>query len=289
MFAAAPRFASPSVRSKSRNQLGERSQQTAFRPANSTTLRRMQTSGPSLQAGELSGFAPGRARRAEAAFVGEALANHFAYLQLKRSAIARQIGDAGDAGVESADSVVRQVDAGAIGGAPDAPAPAAPVPAPPAPAPPAPAAVPAHPTAISSTSVRSQLNFGAVYRHVFTSSTGSVADINGVLVGEEVTVARDDFATGFTGVPLGTITAHLNAAGEMADSIGTPAAVIRNALPSIGTFPAVLDTPQTLHWKNGATWNLIVAVAIDFRVHKRGDGTMEAETRDNGVSVFQAV
>jgi uncharacterized membrane protein YgcG len=168
----------------------------------------------------------------------------------------------------------------------------------------APPAAP-HPTAIAGTTVASTpLNFGGRYTHTMTSSTGNVADLRGVVVGEHVTVAHDDFGLGWGGVPLGTITAALNSAGRMDDRIGTPASAIRPLVPSLSTFPAVLDTPQTLHWRDASgSWNQFASVAITFTVRRKaaagggsgsGSGSaapagFEAVTVDNGVPKVENV
>jgi hypothetical protein len=146
-----------------------------------------------------------------------------------------------------------------------------------------------HPTGISNTVAKgSPLHYGSFYTHTFSSSTGSVADLNGVVIGERVTVGRDDFATGWGGVPLGTITATANAAGKIDDNIGTPAGLIHAAMPGVRALPAVMETPQTLHWKDRTgSWNQFVAVAITFTVRAGAGGTMEAVTVDNGVPVVE--
>jgi hypothetical protein len=144
-----------------------------------------------------------------------------------------------------------------------------------------------HPTGIARTTAGRRLNFGAVYTHTFNSSTGRVADLDGVLVGERVTVARDDFGLGWGGVPLGTITARVNSSGQMNDQIGTPARLINRAMPRVRSLPAVLNTPQTLHWQDASgSWNQFTAVNITFTVRDRG-GTLEAVTVDNGVQVVE--
>ncbi len=212
----------------------------------------------------------------EMAPLRRALVQHASRVGLGSERLPRQIHAVGEEIPESSDEVLRKArPTPGSGGAPAA----APVPA----------AVPPHPTGIASTEVASTLNFGATYRHTFNSSTGQAANLSGVTVGEHVTVARDDFGLGWGGVPLGAIKAPCKARGQISDSIGTPAGAIRPKLARMASFPAVLDTPQTLHWQNGVRWNQFASVSILFQVHRRADGNMEAETRDNGVSVFQAV
>ncbi len=147
----------------------------------------------------------------------------------------------------------------------------------------------AHPTGINSTSAGTRLNYGAIYTHTMTSSTGKVKDLDGVLVTEEVKVGRDDFGTGWPGVPIGTITAPLNDRGEMDDKIGTPAGMIHPLMPKVKKLPAVFDTPQTLHWQDsGGSWNKFASVAITFFVRRNKSGKLEAVTEDNGVQVAQS-
>jgi hypothetical protein len=146
-----------------------------------------------------------------------------------------------------------------------------------------------HPSSINNTTAGAgRLSYGAVFTHTFDSSTGTVADISGITVGERVTVARDDFGTGWGGVRLGTITAPISVRGRMNDTIGTPSGVIHPRMGRVRALPAVMDTPQTLHWKDVlGIWHKFADVAIRFTVRRRAAGGLEAVTQDNGVSVVE--
>jgi hypothetical protein len=75
----------------------------------------------------------------------------------------------------------------------------------------------------------------------------------------------------------------------MNDDIGTPSGAVHPRMGGIGALPAVLDTPQTLHWQDAAgTWHQFAAVAISFVVRRAGGGALEAVTTDNGVPVTEA-
>ncbi|HMG21676.1 MAG TPA: hypothetical protein VK607_10180, partial [Kofleriaceae bacterium] len=156
-------------------------------------------------------------------------------------------------------------------------------PAPPGAGRPAPA--PAHPTSIASTTTYgAALRYGKHFLHTFVSSTGRVADINNVNVGERITVARDDFGLGWGGVAMGALSARVNNAGQWGDEIGTPAAAIHPRMASVRALPAVLDTPQDLYWQDAAgAWNHFASIAITFTVRRTAAGGLEAVTVDNGV------
>jgi len=143
----------------------------------------------------------------------------------------------------------------------------------------------AHPTSISSTTTYgATLNYGKHYMHTFVSSTGNVADLNNINVGERITVARDDFGLGWGGVPMGALSARVNRAGQWGDEIGTPAAGIHPRMASVRSLPAVLDTPQDLYWQDASgRWNHFCSVAITFTVRRAASGGLEAVTVDNGV------
>lgn len=204
----------------------------------------------------------------QAVFAVTALRNH----SFLSGAVWRVIQDE-DSPDETTDQITRQVPA--------------PTPAPSTPS--APATVPVHPTSIAATRSGARLNYGSRYTHTLTSSDGNSAHLAGVLVGERVTVARDDFGLGWGGVALGSITATCNAAGRIDDSIGTPAALIDPKIAAGLALPAVLDTPQTLHWRDPAgAWQQFAAVGISFTLRRGAGGRIEGVTTDNGISVTEA-
>jgi hypothetical protein len=148
---------------------------------------------------------------------------------------------------------------------------------------PPPAKGPAYPTGIDVTKpIGSPLNYGSVYKHQLKSSDGDSMHLAGIVIGEEVKVSRDDFHTGKVGVTLGTVTGPCNKAGQFDDLIETPSADINKKVAAGVALPAIIDTPQTLYWRDGAgAWHEFATVPITFTVHREG-GTIKAETVDNG-------
>ncbi len=142
------------------------------------------------------------------------------------------------------------------------------------------------PTGIASTRIDTpNLDYGAIYTHTCSSSGGS---LEGVEITEIVTVSRDDFNTRWGGVPEGTITATINAAGEISDIIETPSAWIdaNDFLPSPpkSGLPAVLDTPQVLEWwcPLDNDWIPFANVAITAILSEQGTNLIFTTT-DNGI------
>ena len=155
------------------------------------------------------------------------------------------------------------------------------------------------PTAIGSTQVDratpglGPTYYGSVFKHTLTTSGGTITP--DVTVAELVRVTRDDFATGFTGVPLGTLTwgpggtAPLSG-NDMFDNIGTNNINVTNFLPSPPNpgLPAIMETPQELHYRIGTgSWTKFADVPMVVTLRARVGGGFEVETRNNNIPSVQ--
>jgi hypothetical protein len=163
----------------------------------------------------------------------------------------------------------------------------------------APGAATVRPTGINATRVvratpsLGPTYYGSVFAHTLSTTGGVItADIT---IAELVRVTRDDFATGFTGVPLGTLTwgpggtAPL-AGNDMFDNIGTNNINVTNFLPSPPKpgLPAIMETPQELHYRVGAGgWTKFADVPMVVTLRTRPTGGYEVETRNNGMPSVQ--
>jgi hypothetical protein len=146
------------------------------------------------------------------------------------------------------------------------------------------------PVGIATTTIETpDLNYGAIYTHTATSSGGSLEN---VVITEIVTVAQDDFNTGWGGVSEGTITATMNVAGQFSDNIATPSAFIdaNDFLPSPpkAGLPATLNTPQILEWRCPLDndWIPFANIAITATLSRQG-ANLIFTTTDNDVSCVE--
>jgi hypothetical protein len=155
------------------------------------------------------------------------------------------------------------------------------------------------PTAISRTRVvrdtpgLGPTYYGSVFGHTLSTTGGTITP--DVTIAELVRVTRDDFATGFAGVPLGTLTwgpggtAPLSG-NDMFDNIGTNNINATNFLPSPPKpgLPAIMETPQELHYRIGSgNWSKFADVPMRVTLRAKAAGGHEVETRVNGVPSVQ--
>jgi hypothetical protein len=168
-------------------------------------------------------------------------------------------------------------------------------------APPAPPATVA-PTGIASTAINSATPglgatyYGWIFTHTLSTTGGTITP--DITIAEKVTAGRDDFATGFGGVALGTLTWGPGAGGTapitgntISDNIGTNNINVRNFLPHPPKpgLPAVQSTPQELHYRVGAgAWTKFADVPITVTLQNRGaGGGYEVVTSDNSLGRAQ--
>lgn len=160
-------------------------------------------------------------------------------------------------------------------------------------------AVSVTPTAIDRTRVNGDTPglgptyYGSVFTHTLATTGGTITP--DVTIAELVRVTRDDFGTGFAGVPLGTLTwapggtAALNG-NEMSDNIGTNNINVTNFLPKPPKpgLPAIMQTPQELHYRVGTgRWTKFANVPIVVTLRAKAGGGCEVETSDNSVPSLQ--
>lgn len=135
--------------------------------------------------------------------------------------------------------------------------------------------------------------YGSVFKHTLSTTGGTITP--DVTIAEAVGVTRDDFATGFAGVPLGTLTwgpggtAPLSG-NDMFDNIGTNNINVTNFLPSPPKpgLPAIMETPQELHYRIGTgSWTKFADVPMVVTLRAKVGGSYEVETRNNGVPSLQ--
>jgi hypothetical protein len=135
--------------------------------------------------------------------------------------------------------------------------------------------------------------YGSVFKHTLSTTGGTITP--DVTIAELVRVTRDDFATGFAGVPLGTLTwgpggtAPLSG-NDMYDNIGTNNINVTNFLPSPPKpgLPAIMETPQELHYRIGTrSWTKFADVPMVVTLRAKVGGGHEVETLNNGVPSLQ--
>ena len=145
-----------------------------------------------------------------------------------------------------------------------------------------------YPVGIKSTQMGRKYRYGALFEQQVESSNGKSADLEGVIVGEEVSIEKDDFGFNNRGVKLGEITADLSSDGKFNDKIKTKASKVKHAMHTISALPAVLRTPQKMYWLNflRQDWQYFASVDLVFTVREES-GKLVAETIDNGVTVVQ--
>lgn len=136
--------------------------------------------------------------------------------------------------------------------------------------------------------------YGFVFKHTLNTNTGGTITPD-VTIAEHVTVGRDDFNTGWGGVPLGSLTwgpggtAPLSG-NDMYDNITTPGVNVTDFMPSPPKpgLPAILETPQTLHYRIGTgSWNRFASVPMILTLRSKPAGGYEVETAINGVGRAQ--
>lgn len=165
-------------------------------------------------------------------------------------------------------------------------------------APAAPATV--RPTGIASTQVvgptpsLGPTYYGSVFRHTLSTTGGTMT--GNITIAEKVSVTRDDFNTGFTGVVLGTLTwgpgGTANIAGNnISDNIGTGPINATHFVPGPPGLPAIMKTPQELHYRVGTRpWVKFadVPMTVTLRDHALPlEYLYEVETNVNGVPSVQ--
>lgn len=138
--------------------------------------------------------------------------------------------------------------------------------------------------------------YGSVFKHTLSTSGGTIsADVT---IAEKVGVTRDDFNTGFTGVPLGTLTWGAAAGttaplsgNDMYDNIGTSNINVTNFVPGPPGLPAIMRTPQELHYRIGTgAWIKFADVPMSVTLREIPGPLLnpyEVETRVNNVSSVQ--
>jgi hypothetical protein len=135
--------------------------------------------------------------------------------------------------------------------------------------------------------------YGSVFTHTLTTSGGTITP--DITIAELVGVTRDDFATGFTGVPLGTLTwgpgGTANIAGNtISDNIGTGPINVTRFMPSPpkAGLPAIMITPQELHYRIGTgAWIKFADVPMVVTLRTKASGGYEVETTVNGIPSVQ--
>jgi hypothetical protein len=138
--------------------------------------------------------------------------------------------------------------------------------------------------------------YGSIFQHALNTSGGTIS--NDVTIAEKVDVTRDDFNTGFAGVPLGTLTWGAAAGAtaplsgnNMFDNIGTNNINVTNFVPGPPGLPAIMETPQELHYRIGTgDWIKFADVPMVVTLyHLEGPvlNPYEVDTRVNGVSSVQ--
>lgn len=170
----------------------------------------------------------------------------------------------------------------------------------PVPRAPAPAATTVNPTGIASTRVTGPTPslgptyYGSVFAHTLTTSGGTIT--GDITIAEKVTVTRDDFNTGFTGVALGTLTwgpgGTANIAGnDIHDNIGTGPINATHFVPGPPGLPAIMETPQELHYRVGTgPWKKFADVPMIVTLRDAPSPLLyayEVETRVNNVPSTQ--
>jgi hypothetical protein len=156
-----------------------------------------------------------------------------------------------------------------------------------------------HPTGVASTRVTGATPslgptyYGSIFQHTLTTSGGTITP--DITIAELVTVTRDDFATGFAGVPLGTLTWGSGGTAPIYgntinDNIGTGTIDVTNFMPSPPKpgLPAVMITPQQLHYRIGTgPWVKFADVPMTVTLRVAATGGYEVETIVNGVPSVQ--
>jgi hypothetical protein len=136
--------------------------------------------------------------------------------------------------------------------------------------------------------------YGSIFEHTLSTSGGTIT--GDITIAELVQVTRDDFATGFTGVPLGTLTWGPGGTAPlygntMNDNIGTNNINVQNFLPAPPGLPAVMETPQELHYRIGTgSWTKFADVPMTVTLREAPSpmrDPYEVETRVNGVASVQ--
>lgn len=158
------------------------------------------------------------------------------------------------------------------------------------------------PTGIANTSVHAPTPslgptyYGSIFKHNLSTGGGTIsADVT---VAEKVDVTRDDFNTGFTGVPLGTLTWGAAAGctaplygNSMYDNIGTNNINVTNFVPGPPGLPAIMQTPQELHYRIGTgSWVKFADVPMVVTLRQTPApmaNAYEVETRVNNVPSVQ--
>lgn len=136
--------------------------------------------------------------------------------------------------------------------------------------------------------------YGFVFKHTLNTNTGGTITPD-VMIAEHVTLGRDDFNTGWGGVPLGTLTWGPGGTAplygnDMYDNITTPGVNVTDFMPSPPKpgLPAIMETPQTLHYKIGAgNWIKFADVPMVLTLRATQAGGFEVETAINGVGRAQ--
>jgi hypothetical protein len=156
------------------------------------------------------------------------------------------------------------------------------------------------PTSINRTSIDRNsatlgpTTYGFVFKHTLNTNTGGIITPD-VTIAEHVTLGRDDFNTGWGGVPLGTLTwgpggtASLYG-NDMYDNITTPGVNVTDFMPSPPKpgLPAIMETPQTLHYRIGTgSWVQFASVPMILTLRVKPTGGYEVETAINGVGRAQ--
>jgi hypothetical protein len=157
-----------------------------------------------------------------------------------------------------------------------------------------------HPTGIERSAAMVDYNpangyYGATFVTGFTSSSGDeeATDLQGIQIRETVSVGRNDL---LAPPRIETAETVINEMGMITDEIGTNADRIHAGVPLLRNFPAVYETPQTLHWRyagegNGAWRHLadihIVVEVRDSSLATDQFRTLTVVTTYNGQSVVQ--
>ncbi len=156
------------------------------------------------------------------------------------------------------------------------------------------------PTSIASTVINGNsaslgpTTYGFIFKHTLNTNTGGTITPD-VMVAEHVTLGRDDFNTGWGGVPLGSLTWGPGGTAplygnDMYDNITTPGVNVTNFMPSPPKpgLPAIMETPQTLHYKIGTgNWIQFASVPMVLTLRPASTGGYEVETAINGVGRAQ--
>jgi hypothetical protein len=135
--------------------------------------------------------------------------------------------------------------------------------------------------------------YGSIFTHTLTTSGGTITP--DITIAELVSVTRDDFATGFAGVPLGTLTWGAGGTAPIYgntinDNIGTNAIDVTKFMPSPpkAGLPAVMITPQQLHYRIGTgPWIKFADVPMTVTLRAKATGGYEVETKVNGIPSVQ--